>query len=67
MKGLYEDDLYLMLAGREFGKTYAYAINYVMEMLMIILEEKQNHQKEPDRWAMHSRVCFGFDDYKEYD
>ena len=62
-----------MLAGREFGvfniaaKPYAYAINYVMEMLMIILNEKQEHQREPDRWAMHLRVCFGHADAKDYD
>ena len=62
-----------MLAGREFGvfniaaKPYAYAINYVMEMLMVILNEKQEHQREPDRWAMHLRVCFGHADAKDYD
>ena len=62
---LHEEDVSNMLAGREFGRVYPYAVNYVMEMLMIILNEKQD--REPDRWAMHLRVCFGLTDVKDYD
>ena len=62
---LYEDDVSNMLAGREFKRPYPYAVNYVMEMLMIILNEKQD--RERDRWEMHLRVCFGNTDVKEYD
>ena len=67
LKALYEDEMSQMLAGRDFRKPYPYAVNYVMEMLMIILNEKQDKNREPDRWAMHLRVCFGNPDDKNYD
>jgi hypothetical protein len=40
LKGLFEDDLSQMLAGRDFKKPYPYATNYLMEIIMVILNEK---------------------------
>ena len=54
-----------MLAGREFGRPYPYAVNYIMEMLMIILNEKSG--QDPDRWFTHLRVCFGNPEDKGYE
>lgn len=30
-----------------------------MEMIMLIFNEKQDKNWEPDRWALHLKVCFG--------
>ena len=47
-----------MLAGREFKKPYEYATNYLMEMLMTILDVRFDASKDMDRWGMHLRVTF---------
>jgi hypothetical protein len=53
------------LAGHEFKcatKSYEYATNYLMEMLMVLLGKKPELSRggvDTDKWGMHIRATLG--------
>ena len=60
------------MAGHEFKcatRPYEYATNYLMEMLMILLEKKPDLARggvDSDKWGMHIRNTLG-EEGKNYD